>query len=112
MNTSKLLVIIAIGTWLITALTFVVAWGVQWLGVPYVLFVPFMAPTVIADRLGWAIPQGWSTAIACCSGAAWLLAAVELWRRPKTSFALGLCVAWIALVVFGYCSLQQSIRDL
>jgi hypothetical protein len=34
MNASKLLVIIAIGIWLITALTFVVAWGVQWLGVP------------------------------------------------------------------------------
>jgi D-alanyl-lipoteichoic acid acyltransferase DltB (MBOAT superfamily) len=85
--------------------------GAQWL-VPLALLVPFMTPAAIANHLGWTIPLSWAIVIACCTGVAWLLAAVELWRRPNTSLAIALCVVWIALVVFGYCSLQQSIRDL
>jgi hypothetical protein len=114
MNTSKLLVIIAIGLWPITALTFVVVWGmdVQWLGALLVLLVPFMTPAVIADHLGWTMTLSWSIVIACCTGVAWLLAAVELWRRPKTGLAVGFFVAWIVFLAFSYYSLQQVAHDL
>lgn len=109
---SKFLVMTAIGIWLVTALVFAVVWDVQPEGLPFLFLLPFEMPAMIVEEhLDWSLPLGWSIANVCCTAAAWLVAAIELWRRPKTRLAWCVFAGWTAFVIIGYYSLHHSLRD-
>ena len=112
MSPSKILVMAAIGIWLVTAVIAAIAWSVPLQGFPFLLSVPFTVPAVVASGLHWALSLGWTIALSCCAATAWLLAAVEVWRRPRTRFAWCLFAVWDAFVVVGYYSVYQSLSDL
>ena len=63
---------------------------------------------MVADEM----PSGWLATIACCIAVAWLVASVEIWRRPKTRLAWCLFAGWNALLIIGYYSLYNALRDL
>ena len=107
MTTSKFLVLTALGIWLVTTLVVAVPSDMSLLGFPILLLVPFLA---IPADMGMSL--GWSATIACCIAVAWLVAAVEIWRRPKTRLAWCLFVVWNTLLIIGYYSLYNAFRDL
>src|ERR1019366_8771720 len=105
MSPSKILVMAAIGIWLATAVVIAIAWGVSPQGFPFLLLAPFATPIALVNRLGWSFSSLWSTTVTVCTAIVWLVAAVEVWRRPKTSIASCLFAMWSAFVAIGYYSL-------
>lgn len=109
MTPGKFLVLAALGIWLVTALVFAVAWAIDPLGFPVLLLIPFLViPEMVADEM----PSVWLAIIACCIAVAWLVAAVEIWRRSRTRLAWCFFAAWNALLIIGYYSLHKALRDL
>lgn len=109
MTLSKILVLAAVGTWFLIALSLGIVLSLETHTFPLLLAVPFLA---IPEMVAPGMRSGWVWAFACCIAVAWLVAGVEVWRRPKPVLAGCLFAAWTALVVIGYYWGWRGVHDL